>query len=105
MDAFHDMTAEPPPEGTAEVPVQQPEALPPTGPASPTEDINLVGTLTEEERKRIVDITIRDFDADVDSREPRMRRLAEFQGLYASVTKAKAFPFRNAANVTLPILV
>ena len=105
MDAFQDMTAEPPPEGPAEVPIQQPEPLPPTGPATPAEDINLVGALTEDERKRIVDITIRDFDADVDSREPRMRRLSEFQGLYASVMKAKAFPFRNAANVNLPILV
>ena len=106
MDAFQDMN-DAQPQGPAEVTLEQqaPEPRPPTGAASPAEDVNLVGSLTEEERKRIVDVTIRDFDADVDSREPRMRRLSEFQGLYASVMKAKALPFRNAANVNLPILV
>ena len=105
MDAFQDMTAEAPPEGPAEVAIEQPSAAPTETQAGPAEDINLVASLTEEERKKIVDITIRDFDADVDSREPRMRRLAEFQGLYASVMKAKSFPFRNAANINMPVLV
>lgn len=105
MDAFQDMTAEAPPEGPAEVAIEQPSAAPTATQTGPAEDINLVASLTEEERKKIVDITIRDFDADVDSREPRMRRLAEFQGLYASVMKAKSFPFRNAANINMPVLV
>ena len=79
------------------------QARPPTT-SGAGEDINLVSAYTEDEQAKIVDAVIRDYDADVDSREPRMRRLKEFQGLYASVMKAKAFPFKNAANINLPIL-
>lgn len=73
-------------------------------PEGPTEDANLVSRLTEEEGKKLSESVVSDYDADVDSREPRMRRLKEFQGLYASVMKAKTFPFKNAANVNLPVL-
>lgn len=76
----------------------------PTMQQGAVEDANLVGSLTEEEQRQIVDTVIRDFDADTDSRTERMRRLKEFQGLYASVMRAKAFPFRNSANINLPVL-
>jgi hypothetical protein len=77
---------------------------PPTS-EGPSEAVNLVEMFTEEERKRIAEVVCRDYDADVKSREPRMKRLKEYQGLYASVMKAKNFPFQNAANINLPILV
>ncbi len=80
------------------------QVRPPTTADAPNEDANLVSLFTEEEQKKIVQTVIRDVDSDIDSREPRMKRLKEYQGLYASVMKAKAFPFKNAANVNLPIL-
>ena len=92
----------PPDVGALTVQLQPPRAAPVAG--KPSEDTNMVPSLNEEEQKKLVEQVIRDFDADVDSREPRMRRLKEAQGLYASVMKAKSFPFKNAANVNLPLL-
>ena len=65
---------------------------------------NLVEGFTDAERALMAATTCDDFDADKRSREPRMRRCAKYQGLYASVMKAKNYPWANAANVNLPVL-
>ena len=44
------------------------------------EDVNLVALLDEEAQRKVVDACIRDFDADVDSRKPRMMRLRSTRG-------------------------
>ncbi len=101
----------PPPEP----PIAQQPGLPP-GPApfatttglppidEMQKDANLVPYLTAKEQERIADTCCKDYDADVESRKPRMKRLAEYQGVYASVMKAKNFPWTDAANVNLPVL-
>ncbi|MFZ9202317.1 MAG: hypothetical protein ACO23N_07820, partial [Opitutales bacterium] len=65
---------------------------------------NLASSFTEKELAMMAATVCDDYDADVRSREPRMKRCAEYQGLYASVMKAKNFPWNNAANVNLPVL-
>lgn len=103
MDATTEIAAlDQPPETALSVPLEPPRA--PVAANKPSEDTNMVDSLTEEEQKLIVDQVIRDYDADVDSRKPRMMRLKEAQGLYASVMKAKSFPFKNSANINLPLL-
>jgi hypothetical protein len=91
-------------EGSSFVPLGAPRR-PPTSEAGPSEATNLVAMFTDEEQKKIAETVIRDYDADVKSREPRMKRLKEYQGLYASVMKVKNWPFQNCANINLPILV
>jgi hypothetical protein len=105
-----------------DMPMQMPQGPPPGQPPMPAgpapfatttglppidemqQDKNLVPHLTEKELTNIADICCRDYDSDVESRRPRMKRLAEYQGIYASVMKAKNFPWTDAANVNLPTL-
>jgi len=103
MDAFTEIEASSQPEPDLSVMLAPERAAPPVT-EGPSENANLVSALTEDEQKKIVEAVLRDYDADVDSRKPRMMRLKEYQGLYASVMKAKSFPFKNAANVNLPVL-
>lgn len=77
----------------------------------PSEAVNLVPLMRSMKDKKgrellksMADTVIRDYDADVRSRSERMKKLAKFQKLYASVMKAKSFPFHNCANVNLPFL-
>lgn len=94
-----------PDEGSTFVPLGIGGPRPPTAqPAGPSEITNLVTLYSDEEQKKIAAQVCRDYDGDVKSREPRMRKIREYYGLYASVMKAKNFPFQNAANVNLPVL-
>src|SRR6187549_2536781 len=108
MDAFTELTNPEPTIGSSMlggISMQlTPERTPPPTLDGPSEDANLVAMFTEDEQKKIVEAAISNYDADMDSRKPRMMRLKEYQGLYASVMKAKSFPFKNAANVNLPVL-
>src|SRR6185436_10876409 len=77
----------------------------------PSEAVNLVPLLAKMKDKAGKDLikkmahtVIDDYDADVKSRSRRMKKLDKFQKLYASVMKAKSFPFQNAATVNLPFL-
>ena len=73
----------------------------------PSEAVNLVKLLDQVEpdlTKKIATTCLNDYDADVKSRSRRMKKLDEYQKLYASIMKAKSFPFQNCANVNLPFL-
>jgi len=92
-------------EGSTFVPLGGGGPRPPTAqPGGPSEITNLVTLYSDEEQKKLAAQVCRDYDGDVKSREPRMRKIKEYYGLYASVMKAKNFPFQNAANVNLPVL-
>lgn len=90
-------------EATTFVPLEKAKRAP-TTPGQPSEATNLATLFSEDEQKKIAATVCMDYDADVKSREERMRRIKEFYGLYASVMKPKNFPFQNAANINLPIL-
>src|SRR5689334_5552823 len=97
----------PPSDGSRFVPLspmRPPTAQEPGSSGDSAELTNLVTLFDEVEQKKIVQSVCDDFDRDVTDRTPRMKRAAEYQRLYASVMKAKTFPFQNAANVNLPIL-
>jgi hypothetical protein len=68
------------------------------------EEENLVKKLDKTEQKKIVTRCLTDYDADVEARSARMKKLKVFTELYSGVQKAKNFPFNNAANITLPVL-
>jgi hypothetical protein len=77
----------------------------------PSEAVNLVSLLAKVKTakggdlvKKMGQTVINDYDADVKSRSKRMKKLDKFQKLYASIIKAKSFPFQNAATVNLPFL-
>jgi Zn-finger nucleic acid-binding protein len=83
----------------------------PTEMMGPSEAINLVPLLAgmvDKKGKDLVKVmsqtVISDYDADVRSRSKRMKKIDKFQKLYASILKAKSFPFQNAATVNLPLL-
>lgn len=91
-----------PEEETTFVPIGQRRR--PTSEKGPAEDTNLASFFDEKQQKNIAQTVFKDYAADVQSRAPRMKRLKEFQGLYASVMKTKTFPFQNSANVNIPVL-
>lgn len=76
----------------------------PTTETAPSEATNLVALMSKSEQEfigqRVWDLYVKD----VRSRAPRMKKLQEFIELYASVMKAKRWPFQNAANINLPLL-
>lgn len=83
----------------------------PTEMMGPSEAVNLVPLLAKMQSAKGKDLlkvlsstVISDYDADVKSRSRRMKKIDKFQKLYASVVKAKSFPFNNAATVNLPFL-
>ena len=85
-------------------------ARPPTQAKGTSTDINLVrvfkkmGEDGEALMKKISGTVLSDYDADVKSRSRRMKRIKDFQELYASIMKPKNFPFQNAANVNIPFV-
>lgn len=98
-----------PGDGSTFVPLAGPEGTmgrPPTmsGPSDATNLATLFDAVDDKLAARIVDRVLTDYDADLATRADRMKRLKTYQGLYASVMKAKNFPFQNAANVNLPVL-
>ncbi|HYF55370.1 MAG TPA: hypothetical protein VEA41_14025, partial [Salinarimonas sp.] len=70
----------------------------------PQESANIVNLFSEEERKKLGDTVVDDFDSDNRSRAGRMKKCKEFTELYAALTKAKSFPFQNAASINLNVL-
>lgn len=75
--------------------------------SGPEEAINLAPLLSRADKdlgKKLAGKVIDDYAADVSSRRARMKKLAQFERLYAAIVKAKSFPFQNAANVSLPFL-
>lgn len=72
-------------------------------PGAPNESIDLTSYFTKDERKKVSDRACDDFDADVESRDKHMRRQKRWFELYASVMKAKTWPFDRAANVNVPL--
>lgn len=98
------------PQGSAFVPLspmKPPTSEVPTAaiPGKQDEAINLASLFTAEEQANIVQTICSDYDRDVSDRQPRMRKCRAFQAMYASVMKAKSFPFKNAANINLPLLI
>jgi|GEM_PF-4269648 len=77
---------------------------PPTAEAGPSEATNLVSLFSKKEQEQMAQKVFDNYVADVRSRAPRMKKCKEFIEFYASVMKAKSFPFNGAANVNLPIL-
>lgn len=80
----------------------------PTQMTGPSEAVNLVEVLEDVEKgaylKKMSATCLDDYDADVQSRQARMKKIKRFQELYASIIKKKSFPFQNAATVNLPFL-
>lgn len=76
----------------------------PSSDADNEEVVNLVGLLDEDEQKKMASAVIRGYDADVKSRSEHMRRAKAWYALYASVMRAKSFPWQDAANINLPIV-
>lgn len=87
------------------VPVSNQRRAPTAEQAStPDEAVNLCKLFKPEELKNMAVKCIDDYDSDVRSRSGRMKKLREYTELYASLLKAKNFPFQNCANVNLPTL-
>src|SRR5882724_8504035 len=104
-----DNPAEDKAEGDSFVPLSPRRA--PTEMMGPSEAVNLVpllkGMQTAKKKDVLKDMSatvLSEYDADVRSRSRRMKKIDKFQKLYASVVKAKSFPFQNAATVNLPFL-
>lgn len=96
-----------PDDGMVSVSLDDPEmATSPAAPAptGPPETINLCEYLTAEECKRVAARVVDDFIADVESGSKHMQRLKRWTELYASVMRAKTWPFDRAANVNVPIV-
>ncbi len=64
----------------------------------------LTDAFSEEELDELGRDISADFDADVESCEGFVERVAEWNKLYDSVMEKKTFPFDRAANVNLPVL-
>lgn len=100
---------EKPDDGGAFVPLTPRRA--PTETQGPSDAVNLVTLFEGMQDKKgkpllesMAETCLDDYDADVRSRRDRMKKIDEFEKLKASVTKAKSFPFQNAAAVNLPFL-
>lgn len=78
------------------------EKRPPT--TGPAEAVNMVEKISKDDQKKIVTRCLKDYDADVTARSPRMNKLRVFTELYSGVQKTKNFPFNKAANITLPVM-
>jgi hypothetical protein len=96
-------------EGDTFVPLSPKPPAP--GPTEPSDAVNLVPLLRDMLDKKgkpllesMAETCIEDYDADVRSRRDRMKKIDEYEKLFASVMKAKNFPFNNAAVVNLPFL-
>lgn len=112
------MDAETPQEDAAEPREEPGEFVPltpkkpePEDPDQPSDAVNLVPLLAKLQDKKgkplletMSETCLRDYDADQGSRKERMKKIDEFEKLFASVMKAKNFPFQNAAAVNLPFL-
>src|SRR6185369_8612060 len=70
----------------------------------PSEAVNLATVFTDKELEKMGGRCIDDYESDVRSRAPRMKKIAEGIRLYASDMRPKSFPFQNCANVNLPTL-
>jgi hypothetical protein len=83
---------------------------PPVQNDGPSDAVNLAALLAPMEDakkgKPLLDVMaetcLSDYEADVRSRRDRMKKIDEFEKLFASITKVKNFPFQNAATVNLP---
>src|SRR5579872_4771024 len=73
-------------------------------PAATTDTVNLLDVLHDDEVAKIVQRSMDDYEAAVESRAEHMRDLRRWYELYASVMKAKNWPFQGAANVNDPLL-
>lgn len=70
----------------------------------PSEAVNLYSIFKESELTNMSTKCLDDYESDVRSRAPRMKKHKEYTELYASLQKVKSFPFNNCANVNLPVL-
>lgn len=86
-----------------QVPLEQ-AGPPPTGQQDPV-GANLVSIFRDDEVKKIARICLDDYEADVEARAGHMKMLRRWYELYASITKAKDWPFQSAANVNIPLLL
>jgi len=83
----------------------EPDApAPAADPTAPKESVNLLEVLDDGEVSKMELRAMEDYEAAVESREEHMRDLRRWYELYASVIKAKSWPFQGAANVNEPLL-
>lgn len=69
------------------------------------EVVNLISLYDEEKEAKPLGQRVWDlYVKDAKSCAPRMSKIREFIEAYASIMRAKSFPWQNAANINLPIL-
>lgn len=82
----------------------EPDAPAHEDPGQPKESVNLLDVLDDGEVGKMQLRAMEDYEAAVESRQEHMRDLRRWYELYASVIKAKSWPFQGAANVNEPLL-